>query len=109
MTPSKCNLVSDANYTILNTYEHYIPLVMSPLWYIVQVCHSVTVSLFVDVEVQPAVFSVLTTEGDGGSDFEEVETCLELASGNLQRNVTVNVKTMTSPTATGEYTCREVG
>ena len=64
-----------------------------------QVCYSVTC---IDVEIQPGVLSVETAEGDGGSDFEEVEVCLELTSGNLQRNVTVDVKIVSSPTSTGE-------
>ena len=68
-----------------------------------QVCYSANcISSFLDVEIQPGMLSVVATEGDGGSNFEEVEACLELTSGNLQRNVTVNVETVSSPTATGE-------
>ena len=46
--------------------------------------------------------------GDGGSGGDasgngngQVEVCIELSSGNLQRNVSVNVATVSSPTSTG--------
>ena len=67
-----------------------------------------TLILLTGVEIQPAVSSVLTTEGDSSSSSTgqsngaaAVEVCLELASGNLQRNVTVNVKSVSSPTPSG--------
>ena len=38
--------------------------------------------------------------GDSGGDGQ-VMVCIELATGNLQRNVTVTVMTISSPTSTG--------
>ena len=38
--------------------------------------------------------------GDSGGDGQ-VMVCIELAAGNLQRNVTVTVMTVSSPTSTG--------
>ena len=41
--------------------------------------------------------------GSGGAGGDgQVMVCIELASGNLQRNVTVNVMTISSPTSTGK-------
>ena len=43
-----------------------------------------------------------TTDAPGsGSGSGQVEVCIELSSGNLQRNVSVNVATVSSPTSTG--------
>lgn len=43
--------------------------------------------------------------GDGSgsavADLSQVAVCLELTSGNLQRNVSVNVITLSSPISTG--------
>ena len=50
------------------------------------------------ISVQPSVSNIVSTEGDS-----EVEVCIELASENLQRSVTVNVKTVSSPTSTGKH------
>ena len=58
----------------------------------------------------PSFSDVIATEGidrDGrddtsGSGISKVMVCLQLASGSLQRNVSVNVKTTSSPTATGK-------
>ena len=36
-----------------------------------------------------------------GNGSGQVEVCIELSSGNLQRNVSVNVATVSSPTSTG--------
>lgn len=36
-----------------------------------------------------------------GGHVSELTSCLQLASGVLQRNVTVNVKSVSTPTATG--------
>ena len=65
-------------------------------------------SFFVGVSVQPSVPNVAVSEGgsgDGG-DSEgsnpQAMVCIELASGNLQRNVSVRVMTISSPTSTGE-------
>ena len=38
--------------------------------------------------------------GSGGGDGQMM-VCIELATGNLQRNVTVTVTTISSPTSTG--------
>ena len=84
------------------------------------------------VNVQPSVPSIPTVEGGGGSgtggggggtggdggvngtdtggsgdtaDSGQVMVCVELASGNLQRNVSVNVMTVSSPYSTGIYMC----
>ena len=38
--------------------------------------------------------------GDSGGD-SQVMVCIELAIGNLQRNVTITVMTISSPTSTG--------
>lgn len=35
------------------------------------------------------------------SGYDEVVVCIELANGNLQRNVSVNVMTISSPASTG--------
>ena len=40
------------------------------------------------------------SSGDSGGDGQ-VMVCIELATGNLQRNVTVTVMTISSPTSTG--------
>ena len=40
------------------------------------------------------------SSGDSGGD-DQVMVCIELATGNLQRNVTVTVMTISSPTSTG--------
>ena len=40
------------------------------------------------------------SSGDSGGDGQ-VMVCIELAAGNLQRNVTVTVMTISSPTSTG--------
>lgn len=42
-----------------------------------------------------------TTDGSGVGDAQ-VMVCIELASGNLQRNVTLTVMTVSSPTSTGK-------
>ena len=49
--------------------------------------------------------NVVTTEGtgSGGGGGSEVEVCIELAGENLQRNVTLNAKTVSSPTSTGKH------
>ena len=42
--------------------------------------------------------------GDNSGDnsgYDEVVVCIELANGNLQRNVSVNVMTISSPASTG--------
>ena len=40
--------------------------------------------------------------GSGDSGGGQVMVCIELATGNLQRNVTVNAMTVSSPTSTGK-------
>lgn len=80
------------------------------------------------MNVQPTVPNVPTTEGGGGTGTGggtggggdngdnggvggsgtagdgEVMVCLELASGNLQRNVTLTAMTVSSPLSTGNHT-----
>jgi hypothetical protein len=62
----------------------------------------------VGVSVQPSVPDVAVSEGDGdgGGDGEgsgpQAMVCIELTSGNLQRNVSVRVMTVSSPTSTGQ-------
>ena len=63
--------------------------------------------------MKPSSSKVTATEGvgptgglrrrsvGGGGDCAEVMVCLELVSGNLQRNVSVTVQTVSSPTTTG--------
>lgn len=82
-------------------------------------------SLLSGVSVQPSVSNIPTLEsgdvrgngetgtnvgggmgGSGGGDdtdggIGQVMVCLDLTSGNLQRNVSVNVMTLSSPTSTG--------
>ena len=59
-----------------------------------------------EILVQPSISNLVSTEGDDGNGGDSaVEVCIELASENLQRNVTVNVRTISSPTATGKYVC----
>ena len=59
------------------------------------------------VSVQPSTPNVAVSEGGtGGGDGmtgsgAQAVVCIELASGNLQRNVSVRVMTISSPTATG--------
>ena len=78
------------------------------------------------VSVQPTISSVAATEGGGGkkrsdgsngedgggvggrgmggasgSGDSQVMVCIELATGNLQRNLTLIATTIDSPTATG--------
>ena len=88
---------------------------------------SMIIILSAGVNVQPSVPNIPTVGGggstggggkdtggggsDGGNGTEQwcnasdsdgqVMVCLELASGNLQRNVTVNVMTVSSPYSTG--------
>lgn len=45
--------------------------------------------------VQPSVSNVLVTEGG------QAMVCIELVAGNLQRNVSVRVFTISSPASTG--------
>ena len=62
------------------------------------------------MSVQPSTPSVAVSEGgtgDGGgggtgSPGPQAMVCVELTSGNLQRNVSVRVMTIPSPTATGK-------
>ena len=61
------------------------------------------------VSVQPSVPNVAVSEGGGGGDGDgddgsgpQAMVCVELASGNLQRNVSVRVMTISSPTSTGK-------
>ena len=88
-------------------------------------------TILAGVNVQPAVPNVATTEGGGRTDSGttdgggngntgggtnvtsggiggsgatgngEVMVCLELTRGNLQRNVTLGARTVSSPTSTG--------
>ena len=64
-------------------------------------------SLLGPVSVQPATPNVAVSEGGGDGGGEGVNpqamVCIELASGNLQRNVTVRVMTISSSTATGSF------
>ena len=58
------------------------------------------------MSVQPSSPEVAVSEGgdgDGGGTGSgpEAMVCVELTSGNLQRNVSVRVMTISSPTATG--------
>ena len=63
------------------------------------------------VSVQPSTPNVAVSEdgGTGGSDGGDSGTgtgpqamvCIELASGSLQRDVSVRLMTISSPTATG--------
>ena len=61
------------------------------------------------VSVQPSSPEVAVSEGgdgDGGGtggtgSDPQAMVCVELTSGNLQRNVSVRVMTISSPTATG--------
>ena len=69
-------------------------------------------SSHVGVSVQPSVPNVAVSEGgDGGAGGggeggdPQAMVCIELASGNLQRNVSVRVMTISSPTSTGESDC----
>ena len=57
--------------------------------------------------MQPSVPNVAVSEGgdgDGGGDGSgpQAMVCIELASGNLQRSVSVRVMTVSSPTSTGQ-------
>ena len=77
------------------------------------------------VVIQPTISSVAATEGGGGkkrsdgsdggtggevgvvggasgSGDSQVMVCIELATGNLQRNLTLIAMTIDSPTATGK-------
>ena len=66
--------------------------------------------------MRPISSTVTATEGvapagdlrrrsvEGGDDCTEVMVCLELVNGNLQRNVSVTVQTVSSPTSTGNST-----
>ena len=40
-------------------------------------------------------------ESNGGSGDSQVMVCMELANGNLQRNITLIAMTIDSPTSTG--------
>ena len=57
--------------------------------------------------MQPSTPNVAVSEGGTGGDGgmtgsgPQAVVCIELASGNLQRNVSVRVMTISSPTATG--------
>ena len=60
--------------------------------------------------MQPSTPNVAVSEGDGGDgggggegSGPQAMVCIELASGNLQRNVSVNVMTISSPTSTGNF------
>ena len=74
------------------------------------------------MDVRPVINSVAATEGGGGtkrsdgsddndnnnegvgsssSRDSQVMICIELATGNLQRNITLIAMTIDSPTATG--------
>ena len=56
------------------------------------------------MSVQPSSPEVAVSEGgDGGGTGSgpQAMVCVELTSGNLQRNVSVRVMTISSPTATG--------
>ena len=55
--------------------------------------------------MQPSVPNVAVSEGGGdGGDGSgpQAMVCIELASGNLQRSVSVRVMTVSSPTSTGQ-------
>lgn len=55
--------------------------------------------------MQPSVPNVAVSEGgDGGGDGSgpQAMVCIELASGNLQRSVSVRVMTVSSLTSTGQ-------
>ena len=59
------------------------------------------------MQVQPSASGVAASEGGagaggGGGDLA-VEVCIELATGSLQRNLSVNVRTFASPTSTGKH------
>ena len=78
-----------------------------------------------DIDIRPLIQSVSATEGGGGkngkrddgsdpggavggggivssgSGDSQVMVCIELATGNLQRNVTLIAMTIDSPTSTG--------
>ena len=43
--------------------------------------------------------------GASGSGDSQVMVCIELATGNLGRNITLIAMTIDSPTSTGIYTC----
>ena len=64
-------------------------------------------SLLGSVSVQPATPNVAVSEGggDGGGEGNNLQAmvCIELATGNLQRNVSVRVMTISSSTATGLF------
>lgn len=69
------------------------------------------------MSVQPSTPDVAATEGgdgggdggDGGDDGgSQAMVCIELASGNLQRNVSVRVMTISSPSSTGLYTFKHL-
>lgn len=55
--------------------------------------------------VQPSTPNIAVSEssgtGDGTGTGPQAMVCIELASGNLQRDVSVRVMTISSPTATG--------
>ena len=71
------------------------------------------------MDIRPVINSVAATEGGGGtkrsdgsdnnnegvgsnsSRDSQVMICIELATGNLQRNITLIAMTIDSPTATG--------
>lgn len=62
--------------------------------------------------MQPSVPNVAVSEGgtgDGGGGGDgsgpQAMVCIELASGNLQRNVSVRVMTISSPASTGKCVC----
>ena len=58
--------------------------------------------------MQPSVPNVAVSEGggDGGDGGDgsgpQAMVCVELASGNLQRSVSVRMMTVSSPTSTGQ-------
>ena len=43
--------------------------------------------------------------GASGSGDSQVTVCIELATGNLQRNLTLIAETIDSPTVTGKWMC----
>ncbi len=60
------------------------------------------------MDVVPSFTDFVAAEGiygdgnnTGGDGISEVMVCLQLANGILQRNVSVNVRTISTPTATG--------
>ena len=67
--------------------------------------------------IRPLIESVAATEGGGGtkrsdgsdnggasgSGDSQVMVCIELATGSLQRNITLIAMTIESPTSTGKY------